>query len=156
MYMYILRFEILKTHLHSIANQQLFTANSYPKNLDVGKMVKLSLAIKFTLATEMVMIGQKHYQFCYTRHSITAEKILLSPLDYNNFRTELHRQAHTSNERVLSSLDLLLPQFGGWPYSHTHCCLAKTVLEPRQIHLNVLPEQYVELYLQYLQSKGMI
>ena len=72
--------------------------------------------------------------------------------EYADFRAALARRALT--DRVLGSLDLLLPRLGGWPHSHLHSCgQTMEILEPLGVHVGVLTEGYVEKYLSFLKSK---
>lgn len=68
---------------------------------------------------------------------------------YSEFRGELHRRCRLSDDKVLGSLDLLLPREGGWPnspvyYSESH---KVEVWEEADIHLGLLHDRYVEQYL---------
>lgn len=59
-----------------------------------------------------------------------------------------------SEDRVLGSLDLLLPMEGGWPNSSVYYSDRQKVDKLREhgIHLGKLHDRYVQNYLKYIKQ----
>ncbi len=93
-----------------------------------------------------------------TASSLYISSLLIMYAGYSQFRRELSDGARQSGDRVLGSLDLLLPRSGGWPHSHAHSCGEDTqrILESARAAVPVAtPAGYLENYLLFLKSKQM-
>ena len=77
--------------------------------------------------------------------------------DYSTFKALLSQQARDTNDPVLSSLNLVLPQQGGLPRSQFFTSdLASSLLSSIGLDLTVLPQHFMSIYIEYLLDKGYI
>ena len=76
---------------------------------------------------------------------------------YSEFRALLTAKAKALDDPVLCAVDLLLPKYGGWSRSH-HLQNIKTrdfLARGGIIYSIDKDDQYIQNYLNYLNSKGL-